>query len=116
MFFVSSIWPEFLGKTYAGNQTCGQSSCHDAPSGRLLRVVEPASVSGAAPPPTFPLAPGSDWEIDYRSAVQQMICTNSRGSELYTRAAGLRSHAPGKLIEPDGPEAILLDMWVAASP
>jgi hypothetical protein len=54
--------------------------------------------------------------MDYLSATQQMICTNARGSELYTRAAGLRTHGGGKLIEPDGPEAILLDMWVVASP
>ena len=112
MFFVASVWPDFLAKTYAGDKTCGQSACHDAPSGRLLRVVAPTS----GPPAAYPLAAGSDWEVVYRSAAQQMICTNSRGSELYTRPAGLRTHGGGKLIEPDGPESILLDMWVAASP
>jgi hypothetical protein len=111
-FFVDRVWPEFLASTHAG-KTCGDSNCHDPASGRLLRVVNLAST----PSPAIPLAGGSDWDIAYRSAAQQMNCTNVRASELFTRPAGLRTHGGGALIDPiNGPEGPLLDMWVAASP
>ena len=68
--------------------------------------------------PTFPLDPATNWGLNYRSAAQQMICTNVRGSELFTRPGGLVTHgAAGALIDPvGGPEGPLLDMWVAAAP
>jgi hypothetical protein len=109
IFFAEHVWPEFLGQTYSG-MTCGDARCHDPASGRPFRSEAPTSV------PTYPFAAQSDWEKLYLSATQQLICTNVRGSELYTRPAGLRTHGGGKLIEPDGPEALLLDMWVGASP
>lgn len=108
-FFVDRVWGEFLDTPHNG-KLCRDSGCHDVASGRLLRLVAPTST------PTIPLAAGSDWEMNYRSAAQQMICTNVRGSELFTRPAGLTVHGSnGALIDPvSGPEGPLLDMWVAA--
>jgi len=108
MFFVDQIWPNFLAKDYGG-KTCGDARCHDAASSRLLRVVAPTSTAT----PSFPLAGGSDWEALYRSAAEQMSCTNVLGSELYVRPAGIRTHTGGSLIQPSGPEAQLLLDWVA---
>lgn len=110
MFFVEHIWPEFLTQNYSG-RTCGDGNpCHGSPSGPEPRVIMPTSV------PSFPFLGGSDWEKSYRSITQKMTCTNVRAGELYTRPAGLATHGGGKLFEPDGPEALLLEMWVAASP
>lgn len=109
MFFVERIWPEFLAQSYNG-QSCGGATCHDPVSGRALRVLMPTS------PPTFPFPAQSDWETSYLSVTQQLNCSSVLGSELYTRPAGLRSQAHPRLIDPDGPEAVLLEQWVAASP
>jgi hypothetical protein len=111
MFFVSDVWPRFLSQTYSG-KTCGDASCHDVGSGRLLRIVDPVSTTM----PAFPLAVGSDWEVLYRSAAEQMFCSNALGSELFTRPAGLRTHGGGKMIEPTGPEGLLLEEWVSTKP
>jgi hypothetical protein len=74
-FFVERVWGEFLNTPHNG-KTCGDSGCHDESSGRLLRLVQP----DPGEPTTVPLAPGSTWEMNYRSAAQQMICTNVRAS------------------------------------
>jgi hypothetical protein len=107
-FFAAEIYPNFLAKDFGG-RTCGDSQCHDNASGRQLRVFPPTS------PPYVPFAAGSDWDMLYRSAAEQMSCANVRASELYTRPAGLRSHGGSQLIAPDGPEAMLLDAWVNGS-
>lgn len=111
-FFVSDVFPNFLANNYGG-KTCGDASCHDNASGRLLRVFPPSTMT-----PTVPLAGGSDWDILYRSATEEMICTDVLGSELFTRPAGLQTHAPGQLIDPSpaGPEALLLQQWVVTRP
>jgi len=104
-FFVSDVWPSVLAKDYGG-KTCGDPRCHDRASGRQLLVVTPTSAPGVPLP--------ADWQADYLSASSQMECTDAKSSPLYTRAAGLQTHGGGKLIEPDGPEALILQMWVAA--
>lgn len=109
MFFATRIWPELLTQNYNG-QTCADSACHgEAAPGRALRVIMPMSI------PTYPFAAQSDWDRSYVSVTQQMLCTSVRDSELYLRPAGLRTHS-ATLFAPDGPEASLLEMWVAASP
>lgn len=108
-FFVERIWPEFLAQSYSG-QTCGGATCHDPVSGRALRVLMPAST------PSFPFSAQSEWETSYLSVTQQLNCSSVLGSELFTRPAGLRSQAHPRLIDPDGPEALLLQQWVAALP
>lgn len=107
-FFAAEVYPNFLAKDFGG-RTCGDSQCHDLASGQALRVFPPTSA------PDVPFAAGSDWDMLYRSASEQMSCADVRASELYTRPAGLRSHVGGQLIAPDGPEAMLLDAWVNGS-
>ena len=107
-FFRDMIWSGFLDKDYG--KKCSDARCHDPASQRLL--VVPAMLSAA--PATTPFAGGSDWDVAYRSATQQLSCTDVLGSELYARPSGLQSHGGGMLFAPDGPEAMLLTMWVAA--
>ncbi len=112
MIFADEVWPQFLAKDYGG-KTCGAATCHDAGSGNSPLLAAPTSTTT----PAIPFPGGSDWEMVYRAATQKMTCTNVRGSELFTRPAGLRPHGGGALIDPvNGPEGPLLDRWVAASP
>jgi hypothetical protein len=43
-----------------------------------------------------------------------MQCSNVRASALLTNPSGQVTHGGGKLIEPNGPEATLIEMWVTA--
>ena len=106
-FFVEQIWPNFLARPY-GARTCGEASCH-ASSGRVLHIVPPTS----APSPTLPLTSGSDWEVLYRSAADQVNCSDIAASELYTKPCNLHAHGGGKLFEPNGAELDLMTAWVA---
>jgi hypothetical protein len=102
-FFVSDIWPNFLAKDYGGKR-CSNSGCHDSGSARLLVLAPPTST------PATPLPP--DWAMLYRSVTEQLLCTNVAASPLLTRPDGRQTHGGGKLIEPEGPEATLVKMWV----
>lgn len=104
-FFIEQIWPNVLGKDYGGKH-CYDSKCHDAGSGRQLILTPPTSTG------TIPFPP--DWQSVYTSAAEQMQCSNVRASELLTRGSNQRTHGGGKLFESSGPEATLLEMWVAA--
>jgi hypothetical protein len=103
-FFYERVWPEFLGREVAGKR-CNDSGCHDPGSPRQLRIPAPTSA------PALPL-PG-DWAAAYKSATEQMFCTNAASSPLVVRPSRA-DHGGGKLIEPDGPEALLIRMWVEA--
>ena len=111
-FFVDMVFPNFLTKDYAG-KTCGDANCHTKATLRAPVVFMPSTTM-----PAIPLAGGSEWETLYRSATEVMICTDVLGSDLFTRPAGLQTHAPGRLIDPSpaGPEALLLQQWVMARP
>jgi len=104
-FFIDQIWPNFLAKDYAGKR-CYDSRCHDASSGRLLSLTVPTTQG------VLPLPP--DWDKSYRSATAQMQCTNVLSSALLTHPDGALPHGGGMLIAPDGPEAMLVEMWVSA--
>ena len=104
-FFASDVWPGFLDKDYGGRK-CADAACHQASAGRPLALVMPEPVPG------MPLAPM--WAANYRSVTENMNCANVRSSPLLTNPAGLVTHGGGKLIEPTGPEATLLEMWVTA--
>ena len=104
-FFVDEIWPNFLDKDYNGRK-CADSACHAASAGRPLSLVVPMS------PDTVPLM--GDWAANYRSVTENMQCSNVRSSPLLTNPAGLVTHGGGKLIEPNGDEATLIEMWVTA--
>jgi len=104
-FFVEQIWPNFLSKEFNGKK-CSDRSCHDAGSGRQLVLTPPQSAG------TVPLPP--DWALIYRSTTEQLLCTNVDSSPLLTRPDGRQTHGGSKLIEPNGPEATLVKMWVNA--
>jgi hypothetical protein len=104
-FFVSQVWPNFLNKDYGGKR-CSDSGCHNSSSGRQLVLTPPTS------PGTVPLP--ADWAMIYRSVSEQMSCTNVSSSPLLVRTDGRQTHGGNKLIEPDGPEATLVKMWVTA--
>ena len=104
-FFVEQVWPNFLNKEFNGKR-CSDRSCHDASSGRQLVLTPPQSQG------TVPLPP--DWALVYRSATEQLLCTNVESSPLLTRPDGRQTHGGQKLIDPDGPEATLVKMWVNA--
>ena len=105
-FFVEQIWPNFLSKEYEGGKHCSDRSCHDAGSGRQLVLTPPQSAG------TIPLPP--DWAVIYRSTTEQLLCTNIESSPLLARPDGRQTHGGMKLIEPNGPEATLVKMWVNA--
>jgi hypothetical protein len=104
-FFVNEIWPNFLDKDYGGKR-CADGACHAVSAGRPLSLVTPA------PAPTLPLT--LEWAANYRSVTENMQCSNVRSSALLTNPSGQVTHGGGKLIEPNGPEATLIEMWVTA--
>ena len=54
-----------------------------------------------------------EWYDNYISATQQMKCTNVAASLLLEKPTTIQPHLGGKLIEPDGPEATLIKMWIS---
>lgn len=104
-FFYQRVWPEFIDKEHGGKK-CGDTRCHDASSGREMIIVPPTSAA------TLPLP--EDWMRVYRSVAGQLQCTSIAESSLLARADGRKRHEGGKLVEPGGPESILLRMWVEA--
>ncbi|HET6150187.1 MAG TPA: hypothetical protein VFH68_21785 [Polyangia bacterium] len=104
-FFVDQIWPNFLDKDYGGKR-CADSACHAASAGRPLSLVEPTT------PSTLPLM--LEWAANYRSVTENMQCSNVRASALLTNPSGQVTHGGDKLIEPNGEEATLIEMWVTA--
>ena len=103
-FFYERVWPEFLGREVNGKR-CNDSGCHDAASPRQMRIPAPTS------PPMLPLP--ADWAAAYKAATEQMSCTNVTSSPLLARPSRV-DHGGGKLIEPEGDEAMLLRLWVEA--
>jgi hypothetical protein len=104
-FFVSDVWPNFLAKTYEGGKRCSNSGCHDSGSARQLVLTPPTSA------PATPLPP--DWVALYKSVTEQLLCTNVSASPLLAKPDGRQSHGGLKIIEPEGPEAMLVKMWVS---
>jgi hypothetical protein len=107
-FFVDQIWPNFLAKDYGGKH-CYDSGCHDAAAGRPLTLaqIQPGDVG------MVPLT--GNWATNYKSATEQMNCSNVKASPLLAFPGGVLNHGGGMLIDPDkGPEALLIQMWVSA--
>jgi hypothetical protein len=104
-FFVDQIWPNFLDKDYGGKK-CADGACHAASAGRPLSLLMPD------PTVTKPLT--LNWASNYRSVTENMQCSNVRSSPLLTNPSGQVTHGGGKLIDPNGAEATLIEMWVTA--
>src|SRR5262245_2704858 len=108
-FFLNEVWPNFLAKDYAGKR-CYNSGCHDRASGRPLTLDLPTSN------PAVPLPP--DWAAVYRSASEQVLCTNVAASPLLTNPDGREPHGGNKVLSDDeaGAALTLIKMWVVAPP
>ena len=106
-FFIDEIWPNVLAKDYGGKH-CYDASCHDMGSGRPLTLTV---VSG---PGTIPFP--ADWALDYRSASEQMNCSNVSASDLLSLPTGQRTHGGGKLFDVNDPEALAIQMWPTVQP
>jgi hypothetical protein len=104
-YFYEKIWPEFLNKDYGGKR-CADGGCHAPGAPRELILSMPTSTPGLPLP--------SDWALVYKSVSEQMLCTNVTASPLLARPDGRITHGGGKLIEPEGPEAMVVKMWVTA--
>ena len=105
-FFVDEIWPNFLAKEgYPGGVHCYDATCHGALAPNALDLVVPM-VAGSVPLT-------GDWAYDYMTATEEMSCSNVSASKLIEYPANIRFHGGGKLIEPDGPEATLIKMWIS---
>jgi hypothetical protein len=103
-FFIDEIWPNFLAKDYAGVH-CYDSTCHGGLASNSLDLIVPTAAA------TIPLT--GDWANNYRTSTEEMNCANVAASKLLEYPAGLKVHGGGKLIEPDGPEATLIKMWIS---
>jgi hypothetical protein len=105
-FFVDEIWPNFLAKEgYAGGVHCYDAACHGALAPNALDLIFP-TVAGAVPLT-------GDWAANYMAVTEEMSCSNVAASKLLELPAGIKRHGGGKLIEPDGPEATLIKMWIS---
>jgi hypothetical protein len=103
-FFIDEIWPNFLSKDYGGVH-CYDATCHGGASNNSLRLIVPLTAA------TLPLS--AEWYDNYISVTQQMKCTNVAASLLLEKPAFIQPHIGNKLIEPDGPEATLIKMWIS---
>ena len=102
--FFETVWNEVLGKDYGGKH-CYDASCHD--NGKPLTLAPPAITS------MVPIPLPMDWRANYISASEQMNCSNVKASPLLAIPSGIAGpHGGGKMFEPNGPEALLLQMWV----
>jgi hypothetical protein len=107
-FFANGgLWDMFLDKDYGGKH-CKDPACHGEGAGRPLSLKDPKAMS------PVPLPLPADWMANYISVTEQMQCSNVHSSPLLTNPAGIVTHGGGKLIQPDGPEATLIEMWVTA--
>lgn len=105
-WFIDQIWPNFLAKDgYANGVHCYDAACHGALAPNALDLTVPTS-AGA-----IPLM--NEWATNYMSATEEMSCSNVASSKLLELPAGIKVHGGGKLIEPDGPEATLIKMWIS---
>jgi hypothetical protein len=113
-FFTTEIWPNFLAKEgYAGGVHCYDSTCHGAlaPNALDLIMIPPYDPTDPNMLPPLPLT--GDWANNYMTVTEEMSCSNVAASKLLEYPSGIRNHGGGKLIEPDGPEATLIKMWIS---
>ena len=104
-FFIDEIWPNFLSKDYGGVH-CYDATCHGGASSNSLRLIVPLTAGDA------PADRRSGTTTTSRST-QQMKCTNVAASLLLEKPTTIQPHLGNKLIEPDGPEATLIKMWIS---
>jgi hypothetical protein len=111
-FFTTEIWPNFLNKDYGGKH-CWDSTCHGALAPNALDLIKVPDYDPTDPNMLPPLPLTGDWANNYMTVTEEMSCSNVAASKLLEYPAGIRNHGGGKLIEPDGPEATLIKMWIS---
>jgi hypothetical protein len=107
MFFLTQIWPNFLGQDYNGVH-CYDSNCHGPnPKGALALI-------NSTEPMTLPLQ--MEWAANYTSASHLMNCSDPVDSRLIALPEGKQTHGGGMLIDPNSPQGMqinaLLSMWI----
>jgi hypothetical protein len=107
-FFVTDVWPQYFA-TY----NCGQSSCHDASTGRGFFRLENVSMVTAP----MPMDPLSDWPIEWSenfSNVQQNVsCSNPTQSLVLVVPSGESTpHPPGTTVTNIPAAQTLFTMWL----
>jgi hypothetical protein len=113
-YYVQQIWPNVINKDYGGKK-CTDSGCHDAiGKGRLAQIPNPQPPLDPAMPPPIPLP--DDWAKNYRSATEVMNCSNVVASPLILDPTATTSHGGGMFFSVNSPEAMIIEMWVSASP
>jgi hypothetical protein len=112
-YFVDEIWPNVLSKDYGGKH-CYDSKCHDPVSGRRPQFIadpKPALAPGQPIPVPLP----NDWAKNYRTAADEMNCSDVSGSKLLLDPEGLNGHGGGKLFANTDPEELSLRKWVTVT-
>ncbi len=114
-FFVQQIWPGFLGMSYNGKH-CFDSSCHGPGSSAPMSLTDISTKVAALPQPPNPVPLPLDPDVlaDYTQATQRMNCADPLDSDLLTYPENVHTHGGGMLIMPNGPEAMLVQMWITA--
>ncbi len=107
MWFLTQIWPNFLGQDYNGVH-CYDSNCHGpSPKGALALI-------NSTEPMTLPLQ--MEWSANYLSASHLMNCSDPMDSRLITLPEGKQTHGGGMLIDPSSAQGtqinMLLNMWI----
>ncbi|HEX3901719.1 MAG TPA: hypothetical protein VH853_02650 [Polyangia bacterium] len=115
-YFVSTIWPMFLGQTYNGKH-CFDSTCHGSGTRTPMTLTDiTMSIAGLPMPPPNPLPP--DILNDYTQASQQMNCSDVPDSKLLIFPENIQIHGGGQLIDPASQQAkdtlTALEAWVAS--
>jgi hypothetical protein len=115
-YFVSTIWPMFLGMDYGGKH-CFDSGCHGLGSRTPLTLTDISATLATLPsPPPNPLPP--DVLADYTQASQQMNCSDVADSKLLIFPENVQVHGGGQLIDPNSQQAtdtlMLLETWVGS--
>jgi hypothetical protein len=116
-FFVREVWPNVLAADYGGKH-CSDAKCHDPASGRPLTLIanpQPDLNAGFDPmnPAPIPNPLPADWAANYRSASEQMNCSNPSASDLVARPTAQRTHGAPKLFGATDPPATTIEMWVS---
>jgi hypothetical protein len=110
-YFVTEIWTNVLNQSYGGKK-CSDATCHDPSTGRPLSLIaNPQPVMD----PMMPMIPlTGDWAMNYRSATEQMSCSDASASSLVIYPTATRPHGGNKLFDINSAEAQKIEMWVTA--
>jgi hypothetical protein len=117
-YFVTNVWPMFLGMTY-NTKHCFDSSCHGPGTLTALTLTdigtEVTSLDLMMPLPN-PLP--ADVVADYTQASRQMNCADAPDSKLLIFPENIQVHGGGQLIDPNSQQAkdlaTLLSTWVTS--